>query len=97
MVYRDQFGAEYPNNQDDADLPHDRGRNFDEVLCIFKTAIGVAAGGRAFLVSTPVNWRPGQERDQRRFGSVFRRRGTHKRYLGFRGPMPYLRYLPQPR
>jgi alkyl hydroperoxide reductase subunit AhpC len=45
-------------------------------------------------VSTPVNWRPGE--DVIIAGSVSDE-DAHKRFPGFRAPKPYLRYVPQPR
>ena len=69
--------------------PMTTGRNFDEVLRILDSVQLTAR----HPVSTPVNWRPGE--DVIIAGSVSDE-DAHKRFPGFRAPKPYLRYAPQP-
>ena len=70
--------------------PMTTGRNFDEVLRILDSVQLTSA----HPVSTPVNWRPGD--DVIIAGSVSDE-DAHKRSPEFRAPKPYLRYVPQPR
>ena len=70
--------------------PMTTGRNFDEVLRVIDSLQLTAK----HKVSTPVNWKPGE--DVIIAGSVSDEE-AHKRFPGFRAPKPYLRYTAQPR
>ncbi len=70
--------------------PMSTGRNFDEVVRILDS-VQLSA---AHPVSTPVNWRPGEEVIVA--GSVSDDEARKRFPGGFRAPKPYLRYVAQP-
>jgi thioredoxin-dependent peroxiredoxin len=70
--------------------PMSTGRNFDEVLRVIDS-IQLTAKHQ---VSTPVNWKPGE--DVIISGSVSDDDARAKYPGGWRSPKPYLRIVPQP-
>ena len=71
--------------------PMGTGRNFDEVLRILDSVQLTAH----HPVSTPVNWKPGEEVVA---SPAMSNEEVQKRFPGgFRAVKPYLRYVPQPR
>ena len=71
--------------------PMSTGRNFDEVLRVLDS-IQLTAKHQ---VSTPVNWKPGE--DVIISGSVSDDDARKKFPGGWKGPRPYLRIVPQPK
>ena len=71
--------------------PMSTGRNFDEVLRVLDS-IQLTAKHQ---VSTPVNWRPGE--DVIISGSVSDDEARKKYPDGWKAPRPYLRIIPQPK
>lgn len=71
--------------------PMSTGRNFDEVLRVLDS-IQLTAKHQ---VSTPVNWRPGE--DVIISGSVSNEEAQKKFPTGWRSPKPYIRIVAQPR
>jgi len=71
--------------------PMSTGRNFDEVLRVLDS-IQLTAKHK---VSTPVNWRPGQ--DVIISGSVSEEEARQTYPGGWKAPKPYLRIVPQPK
>jgi alkyl hydroperoxide reductase subunit AhpC len=71
--------------------PMSTGRNFDEVLRVLDS-IQLTAKHQ---VSTPVNWRPGE--DVIISGSVSDVEARKKYPEGWKAPRPYLRIIPQPK
>jgi len=70
--------------------PMSTGRNFDEVLRV----IDSLQLGAKHAVSTPVNWKPGE--DVIIAGSVSDEQAKEKYPDGWEAPRPYLRIVPQP-
>jgi alkyl hydroperoxide reductase subunit AhpC len=70
--------------------PMSTGRNFDEVLRVLDS---IQLGAK-HSVSTPVNWKPGE--DVILQASVSDEEGRAK-FGSIRAPKPYLRYVPQPK
>jgi thioredoxin-dependent peroxiredoxin len=70
--------------------PMSTGRNFDEVLRVIDS---LQLGAR-HQVSTPVNWKPGE--DVILQASVTEEMAREK-YGTWRAPKPYIRYVPQPK
>jgi alkyl hydroperoxide reductase subunit AhpC len=70
--------------------PMSTGRNFDEVLRVLDS-IQLTAKHQ---VSTPVNWRPGE--DVIISGSVSDEQAKQKYPGGWKAPRPYIRIVPQP-
>jgi alkyl hydroperoxide reductase subunit AhpC len=71
--------------------PMSTGRNFDEVLRVLDSLQLTAK----HQVSTPVNWRPGE--DVIISGSVSDDEARKKYPEGWKAPRPYLRIIPQPK
>jgi alkyl hydroperoxide reductase subunit AhpC len=71
--------------------PMSTGRNFDEVLRVLDS-IQLTAKHQ---VSTPVNWRPGE--DVIISGSVSDDEARKKYLDGWKAPRPYIRIIPQPK
>jgi len=71
--------------------PMTTGRNFDEVLRVLDSLQLTAA----HKVSTPVNWKPGE--DVIIAGSVSNDEAKQKYPDGWKSPKPYLRIVPQPK
>ena len=71
--------------------PMSTGRNFDEVLRVIDSIQLTAA----HKVSTPVNWKPGE--DVIISGSVSEDEARAKYPDGWRSPKPYIRIVPQPK
>lgn len=71
--------------------PMSTGRNFDEVLRVLDSMQLTAK----HQVSTPVNWRPGE--DVIISGSVSNEEAAKKYPGGWKAPKPYLRIVPQPK
>jgi thioredoxin-dependent peroxiredoxin len=71
--------------------PMSTGRNFDEVLRVLDS---IQLTTR-HAVSTPVNWRPGE--DVIISGSVSDEEAKKKYTDGWKAPRPYLRIVPQPK
>jgi len=71
--------------------PMSTGRNFDEVLRVLDSLQLTAK----HQVSTPVNWKPGD--DVIISGSVSDEQARQKYPGGWKAPKPYLRIVPQPR
>jgi alkyl hydroperoxide reductase subunit AhpC len=71
--------------------PMSTGRNFDEVLRVLDS-IQLTAKHK---VSTPVNWRPGE--DVIISGSVSDEEAKQQYPGGWKAPRPYLRIVPQPK
>jgi alkyl hydroperoxide reductase subunit AhpC len=71
--------------------PMSTGRNFDEVLRVLDS-IQLTAKHQ---VSTPVNWKPGE--DVIISGSVSDDEARKKYPEGWKSPLPYLRIIPQPK
>ncbi len=71
--------------------PMSTGRNFDEVLRVLDS-IQLTAKHK---VSTPVNWKPGQ--DVIISGSVSDEEAKKQYPGGWRAPKPYMRIVPQPK
>src|SRR5262249_4923967 len=71
--------------------PMSSGRNFDEVLRLLDSCQLSAK----HPVSTPVNWRPGD--DVIISGSVSDDQARQQFPGGWKAPKPYLRIVPQPR
>jgi alkyl hydroperoxide reductase subunit AhpC len=71
--------------------PMSTGRNFDEVLRVLDS-IQLTAKHQ---VSTPVNWKPGD--DVIISGSVSDDEARKKFPAGWKAPRPYLRIVPQPK
>jgi alkyl hydroperoxide reductase subunit AhpC len=71
--------------------PMSTGRNFDEVLRIIDSLQLTAK----HQVSTPVNWKPGE--DVIISGSVTDEQARQKYPDGWKAPKPYLRIVPQPK
>jgi alkyl hydroperoxide reductase subunit AhpC len=71
--------------------PMTTGRNFDEVLRVIDSLQLTAK----HKVSTPVNWRPGE--DVIIAGSVSDEEARQTYPSGWRSPRPYIRIVPQPR
>jgi alkyl hydroperoxide reductase subunit AhpC len=71
--------------------PMSTGRNFDEVLRVLDS-IQLTAKHK---VSTPVNWKPGE--DVIISGSVSDEEAKQTYPQGWKAPKPYLRVVPQPR
>jgi hypothetical protein len=67
------------------------GRNFDEVLRVLDS-IQLTTKHQ---VSTPVNWKPGE--DVIISGSVSDEEARKKYPDGWKAPRPYLRIIPQPK
>jgi len=70
--------------------PMSTGRNFDEILRVLDS-IQLTAEHQ---VSTPVNWKPGE--DVIISGSVSDEQARAKYPSGWRSPKPYIRIVPQP-
>ena len=70
--------------------PMSTGRNFDEVLRVLES-IQLTAKHK---VSTPVNWRPGE--DVILSGAVSDEEAKKLYPAGWKAPRPYLRIVPQP-
>ena len=70
--------------------PMTTGRNFDEVLRVIDSLQLTAA----YKVSTPVNWKPGE--DVIIAGSVNDEEAKKQYPQGWKAPKPYLRIVPQP-
>ena len=70
--------------------PMTTGRNFDEVLRVIDSLELTAA----YKVSTPVNWKAGE--DVIIAGSVSDEEARKRYPQGWRAPRPYLRIVPQP-
>jgi alkyl hydroperoxide reductase subunit AhpC len=71
--------------------PMSTGRNFDEVLRVLDSIQLTSA----HQVSTPVNWKPGE--DVIISGAVSDEQAKAKYPGGWRAPKPYLRIVPQPK
>jgi len=71
--------------------PMSTGRNFDEVLRVLDSMQLTAK----HAVSTPVNWKPGD--DVIISGSVSDEQARQKYPGGWKSPKPYLRIVPQPK
>jgi len=71
------------------EYPASTGRNFDEVLRVIDSLQLTAKHS----VSTPVNWKPGE--DVIVSGNVTDEQAREK-YGSFRAPKPYIRIVPQP-
>jgi thioredoxin-dependent peroxiredoxin len=71
--------------------PMSTGRNFDEVLRVLDSLQLTAK----HQVSTPVNWKPGD--DVIISGSVSEEQARQKYPAGWKAPKPYLRIVPQPK
>jgi thioredoxin-dependent peroxiredoxin len=71
--------------------PMSTGRNFDEVLRVLDSLQLTAK----HKVSTPVNWRPGD--DVILAGSVSDEEARQMYPGGWKAPRPYLRIVPQPK
>jgi thioredoxin-dependent peroxiredoxin len=71
--------------------PMSTGRNFDEVLRVLDSLQLTPK----HKVSTPVNWRPGD--DVILAGSVSDEEAKQKYPGGWKAPRPYLRIVPQPK
>jgi alkyl hydroperoxide reductase subunit AhpC len=71
--------------------PMTTGRNFDEVLRVLDSLQLTAA----HKVSTPVNWKPGD--DVIIAGSVSDEDAKKQYPAGWKSPRPYLRIVPQPK
>ena len=71
--------------------PMTTGRNFDEVLRVLDS-LQLTANHK---VSTPVNWKPGE--DVIIAGSVSDDEARKKYPDGWKAPKPYIRIVPQPR
>jgi alkyl hydroperoxide reductase subunit AhpC len=71
--------------------PMSTGRNFDEVLRVLDSLQLTAK----HQVSTPVNWKPGE--DVIISGSVSNDDARKKFPGGWKEPKPYIRIVPQPR
>ncbi|MBV9181432.1 MAG: peroxiredoxin [Acidobacteria bacterium] len=71
--------------------PMSTGRNFDEILRVLDSLQLTAK----HKVSTPVNWRPG---DEVIIGGAVSNEEAKKQYpAGWKAPKPYLRIVPQPK
>ena len=70
--------------------PMTTGRNFDEVLRVIDSLQLTAK----HAVSTPVNWKPGE--DVIISGSVSDEQAKEKYPDGWESPKPYIRIVPQP-
>jgi hypothetical protein len=66
------------------------GRNFDEILRVLDSMQLTAR----YAVSTPVNWKPGE--DVIISGSVSDE-DARKKFGGWKAPRPYIRIIPQPK
>jgi thioredoxin-dependent peroxiredoxin len=71
--------------------PMSTGRNFDEILRVLDSLQLTAK----HAVSTPVNWKPGE--DVIISGSVSDEQARQKYPGGWKAPKPYLRIVPQPK
>jgi len=71
--------------------PMSTGRNFDEVLRVLDSIQLTAK----YQVSTPVNWKPGE--DVIISGSVSDDEARKKYPDGWKAPRPYIRIIPQPK
>jgi alkyl hydroperoxide reductase subunit AhpC len=71
--------------------PMTTGRNFDEVLRVIDSLQLTAA----HKVSTPVNWKPGE--DVIIAGSVSNDEAKKRYPQGWKSPKPYIRIVPQPK
>jgi alkyl hydroperoxide reductase subunit AhpC len=71
--------------------PMTTGRNFDEVLRVIDSLQLTAR----HKVSTPVNWKPGE--DVIISGSVSDEEAKQTYPNGWKAPRPYLRIVPQPK
>jgi len=71
--------------------PMSTGRNFDEVLRVLDSLQLTAA----HKVSTPVNWKPGE--DVIISGNVSDDEAKQKYPAGWKSPKPYIRIVPQPK
>ena len=71
--------------------PMSTGRNFDEILRVIDSLQLTAK----HAVSTPVNWKPGD--DVIISGSVSDEQARQKYPAGWKAPRPYLRIVPQPK
>jgi alkyl hydroperoxide reductase subunit AhpC len=71
--------------------PMSTGRNFDEILRVIDSMQLTAR----HQVSTPVNWKPGD--DVIISGSVSNEQAQQKYPGGWKSPKPYLRIVPQPK
>jgi thioredoxin-dependent peroxiredoxin len=71
--------------------PMSTGRNFDEILRVIDSLQLTAK----HKVSTPVNWKPGE--DVIIGGNVSNEEAQQKYPGGWKSPKPYLRIVPQPR
>jgi alkyl hydroperoxide reductase subunit AhpC len=71
--------------------PMSTGRNFDEVLRVIDSLQLTAA----HQVSTPVNWKPGE--DVIISGSVTDEQAREKYPEGWKSPKPYIRIVPAPK
>lgn len=71
--------------------PMSTGRNFDEVLRVLDSLQLTAT----HQVSTPVNWKPGD--DVIISGSVSDEQARQRYPAGWKAPKPYLRIVPQPK
>jgi alkyl hydroperoxide reductase subunit AhpC len=71
--------------------PMSTGRNFDEVLRVLDS-IQLTAKHK---VSTPVNWKPGE--DVIISGSVSDEEARQQYPGGWKAPRPYIRIVPQPK
>jgi alkyl hydroperoxide reductase subunit AhpC len=72
------------------EYPASTGRNFDEVLRVIDSLQLTAKHS----VSTPVNWKPGE--DVIISGTVSDEAAKQKYPAGWKAPRPYLRIVPQP-
>jgi thioredoxin-dependent peroxiredoxin len=69
--------------------PMSTGRNFDEILRVIDSLQLTAK----YQVSTPVNWKPGEDVI---VGGGISDDDARKRFGNFKAPKPYLRIVPQP-